>query len=270
MIMWKWEAEGTPKAVVAIIHSAYEYHYWYMWLIDELRAHGYHIVMGDLPGHGDSRRRERIHNESFTEYETFVQQTLQVAMRQDLPVFVIGQGLGATLVMQALRKKHGEVAGAVLLSPWLQLQNTPSKLSGALASMSKIAGNMKLTHHISLAGVTPNPEMFEDFDSPSVYSTKITVSWYRDLQLLMKDTQQTTANKLPNKPLLVMTGTRDTITQIDVTRQWLLQQTLTEFHYKEWVNSSHNLHMSQEREEVLHYIIDFFANVLRSIGYIVE
>ena len=30
--MWKWEAEGQPKAVVVIIHSAYEHHRWYAWL----------------------------------------------------------------------------------------------------------------------------------------------------------------------------------------------------------------------------------------------
>ncbi|MET1013120.1 MAG: alpha/beta hydrolase, partial [Paenisporosarcina sp.] len=34
--MWKWEAEGQPKAVVAIIHSAYEHHRRYAWLIEKL------------------------------------------------------------------------------------------------------------------------------------------------------------------------------------------------------------------------------------------
>ncbi|MBS7345768.1 MAG: alpha/beta hydrolase [Caryophanon sp.] len=268
--MWKWEAEGTPKAVVAIIHSAYEYHYWYMWLIDQLRAQGYEVVMGDLPGHGDSRRRERVHNERFTQYETFVQQTIQVAAKEQLPVFVIGQGLGATLVIQALRNQHVEVAGVALLSPWLQLHNTPSKLSGALATMSKIAGNMKLTHGISLRDVTTQPQLFEDFENESIYSTKITVSWYRELQLLMKDVQAPSTTQLPNKPMLLMTGALDRITDTAVPRRWLMQQSLSEFQYKEWPNSSHNLHMSVEREEVLHYILDFFANVLRALGYIVE
>lgn len=268
--MWKWEAEGTPKAVIAIIHSAYEYHYWYMWLIDRLRAQGYEVVMGDLPGHGDAMRRELVHYGKFTQYKVFVQQTLQVAAKEQLPIFVIGQGLGATLVMDALHKTQVEVAGAVLMSPWLQLETTPSKLSGALASMSKIAGNMRLNHGITLKDVTTEPQRYEDFEDPSIYSTTITVSWYHELQSLMRDMYTVPADEMPDQPMLVMTGRLDRITNTDATRRWLSRQTLTEFQFKRWANSSHNLHMSLEREEVFRYMTDFFANALRSLGYIVE
>lgn len=54
--MWKWDAEGQPKAVVAIFHSAYEHHAWYAWLIEKLRGSGFHVVMGDLPGHGEQAK----------------------------------------------------------------------------------------------------------------------------------------------------------------------------------------------------------------------
>ena len=50
--MWKWEADGQAKAVIAIFHGAYENHRWYAWLIEKLRLEGFHIVMGDLPNHG--------------------------------------------------------------------------------------------------------------------------------------------------------------------------------------------------------------------------
>ena len=44
--MWKWEADGQAKAVIAILHGAYENHRWYAWLIEKLRLEGFHIVMG--------------------------------------------------------------------------------------------------------------------------------------------------------------------------------------------------------------------------------
>ncbi|MEG0386151.1 MAG: alpha/beta hydrolase, partial [Solibacillus sp.] len=59
--MWKWEAEGQPKAVVAILHSAYEQHHWYAWLIERFRSAGFHVVMGDLPGHGKQGQYLRYH-----------------------------------------------------------------------------------------------------------------------------------------------------------------------------------------------------------------
>ena len=46
--MWKWEAEEKPKAVIVIVHSAYEHHRRYAWLIEKLRSSNCHIVMGDL------------------------------------------------------------------------------------------------------------------------------------------------------------------------------------------------------------------------------
>lgn len=267
--MWKWDAQQAPKAVVAIIHGAYEYHYWYMWLIEQLRANGYHVVMGDLPGHGEVKRSEHIHNESFHDYEVFVNQTLKVAMTHDLPVFVIGQGLGATLVMQEIRKKSIECAGIILLSPWLELDNTPSKLSGALASMSKIVGNMKLTHQLSLSDMTNNEDSYPELQNQPIFSTHITVSWYKELQHLMREMSNDQI-KIPNIPTLVMTGGQDRITNTVASRKWVLQQHLSEFHYKEWPNCRHNLHMEEEREEIFHYMNDFMANILRSLGYIIE
>ena len=63
--MWKWEAEDKPKAVIVIIHSAYEHHRRYAWLIEKLRSSGFHIVIGDLPGHGEQTIAKVAHNEPF-------------------------------------------------------------------------------------------------------------------------------------------------------------------------------------------------------------
>ena len=48
--MWKWEAEGEPKAVVVMVHGAMEHHRRYGWLIEIWRLSGFHVIMGDLPG----------------------------------------------------------------------------------------------------------------------------------------------------------------------------------------------------------------------------
>ena len=51
--MWKWEADGQARGVAVVIHSAYEHHRRYAWLIEELRSRGFHVIAGDLPGHGE-------------------------------------------------------------------------------------------------------------------------------------------------------------------------------------------------------------------------
>ena len=61
------KAEGQPKAVVAIVHNVYEHHSRNAWRIQKLRNSGFHVVTGDLPGHGQKASRE-IHNEQVDKY----------------------------------------------------------------------------------------------------------------------------------------------------------------------------------------------------------
>ena len=111
--MWKWETEGKPKAVIVIVHSAYEHHRRYAWLIEKLRSSNYHIVMGDLPGHGELKKSKKFIR-TFELYKNYINQAIQVAVTYDLPIFLMGHGLGATLLMKVLRKLEIEYAGVIL------------------------------------------------------------------------------------------------------------------------------------------------------------
>ena len=52
--MWKWETEKAPKGIVVIVHNILEHHGRYAWFITHLRRDGYHVIMGDLPGQGQT------------------------------------------------------------------------------------------------------------------------------------------------------------------------------------------------------------------------
>lgn len=70
--MWKWESTGQAKAVIVMVHSAYEHHRRYAWQIEQWRSQGFHVVMTDLPGHGTESLKEAAHRESFIDYEKTV------------------------------------------------------------------------------------------------------------------------------------------------------------------------------------------------------
>ncbi|KYG91422.1 alpha/beta hydrolase [Metasolibacillus sp. FSL H7-0170] len=266
--MWKWEADGQPKAVVAIVHSAYEHHRWYAWLIEKLRSAGFHVVMGDLPGHGEQAQNRGYHDEDFFKYEDYVKQLVEIGLSENLPVFVIGNGLGATVLMNVLQKKKLECAGAIFVSPWLQLKLQPGKMSNALTSISALTSSVKLQHDITMQRMSRNYEVYEELKDDVPHNTTVTVKWYKDLQQLLKRLKNVEV-KFPNLPILMMTGERDSITDIQVSKNWLLQQPLTHFQYKEWSDCQHSLYFEMEREEVYLYTKDFMNNVLRSLGYII-
>lgn len=268
--MWKWEADGQAKAVIVVLHGVYENHRWYAWLIEKLRREGFHVVMGDLPNHGTKVQFARVHDEDFKEYNKYTRQLIENAYSYDLPVFLIGHGLGATLALHIMLKKKYECAGIILSSPWLQLKLQPGKLSNALTTLSALTANMKMTHEIDFDQLTRSDEGKEEMQDDFPFMTVVSVKWYRELQMMMRNLLVVPKGDFPNRPMLVMTGERDVITDARMARHWLFQQDLTEFQYKEWPKSYHNLFHEIEREEIFIYMRDFMNNVLRSVGYIIK
>ncbi|MBD8034724.1 MULTISPECIES: alpha/beta hydrolase [Solibacillus] len=267
--MWKWETEHQPKAVVVILHSAYEQHRWYAWLIEKFRSARFHVVMGDLPGHGEQGKYARYHDENFEEYYNYTKVLLKVALEYNLPLFIVGNGLGASIAAYVLQKNKIECAGVVLTSPWLHFKLAPGKLSNALSSFSAITSNVKLKHELSIQYFTRNTDVLMELKEQLPLNSMVTVKWYREWQQMTRIIRDP-ENKFPDIPLLLMTGENDKITDISTSKKWMMEQKLSEFHYKQWNGCLHSLFFEVEREEVFRYTIDFINNVLRDLGYIVE
>lgn len=268
--MWKWEAEGQPKAVVVIVHSAYEHHSRYAWLIQKLRSSQFHVVMGDLPGHGveveqESELDEYVHKEKFDTYLVYVKKLFDVGIAEGLPLFIIGHGMGATLVLRVLQEEKVECAGVVLSSPWLALEHQPPKLTNMLA---KLTPTMKINHQIGIEQLTRNYDVYVDLREDKYYSSMVTASWYKDLQNLMKTVSQAEP-EIYDIPFLLHSAERDKITNIDEAKNWLFNRELSELQYKKWPLLYHDIHLEPEREEVFLYTESFMHGVLRSLGYIV-
>ncbi|KOO52533.1 alpha/beta hydrolase [Viridibacillus arvi] len=265
--MWKWETEGQARAVAVIIHSAYEHHRRYAWLIENLRTSGIHVISGDLPGHGEDSRHKRVHSEEFKSYETFVKQLMQAALTYNLPVFVVGHGLGAILGIHVVEKFKYECTGVIITSPWMHLKHQPSKLSNALTGLSKLTGNLKINHEINIKHLTRSYEFYKEEKDDIYYNDVITVNWYRELHGFMKGISQQTV--FPNIPILLMTGGNDKIADVAYSKKWLAQQSLSEYQYKEWKACYHDLFQEPEREDIYSYMESFIFNTLKSVGYII-
>ncbi|BAQ12055.1 lysophospholipase [Bacillus sp. OxB-1] len=262
--MWKWEADGQPKAVAVIVHNAYEHHNRFAWLIQKLRASGYHVVTGDLPGHGEESGR-RIHNESFRTYEEYVKKLIDVGLADHLPLFVFGHGLGATLVARLLQMEKLEIAGLILSSPWFSLKHQPPKFS---AMLTKFSSSMKLNHEISIEMLTRNYDVYVDAQSDRLYNPVVTALWYKELQTFMKSVFQH-EDTIQDIPVLLHLGGSDQLSDIAYARSWVWKQQLSEIQVKQWKRLYHDIYQEPEREDIYLYTEAFMDNVLRSLGYVV-
>ena len=268
--MWKWEAEVQPRAVAVIFHNAYEHHAWYAWLIEKLRNDGFHVVMGNLPGHGEENKYIRYHDEDFKNYYKFAKQVLEVATNENLPIFVIANGLGCNIAVRTLIKNDIECAGLILVSPWFQLKLHPGKMPKTIASLSAITSGIKLKHDIHLMDLTRNLSAQIEMKDEVPFNTVVTVKWYTELQNLIKLLKDFGEIRIKDMPVLLMTGGSDRIIDSSAAKNWLYAQNLSNFQYKEWKQAKHSLFFEMERDEVFIYTRDFMNNCLRSIGYIID
>ncbi|MGM0897351.1 MAG: alpha/beta hydrolase [Bacillota bacterium] len=259
--MWKWQAEGDAKGVIVLIHSAYEEHKRYAWQIEKWRRSGFHVYMGDLPGHGTQATDDSVHREQFFEYDKTVAELLSLAAGNELPIVVAGHGLGAAIAIHALGENRYPVSAVILTSPWFELQKLPSKPSFALSGISKLTGKGKIDHSIELRHLTRRKFQDESAGATEALQSVSTPAWWKELQGYIERAAQA---QIPDIPVMLYAGQRDLITRTSAGRNWLSKQAINEFHFKEWPFCYHDLLQEPEREEIFQAALCFAESAAES------
>ena len=120
--MWKWETEHDAKGVVVIVHNILEHTGRYAYVITMLRRNGYHVIMGDLPGQGQTSRASKGQLEHFDIYNETLLEWVRIANEYKIPTFFMGVGLGGLILLNVLEKTELPIEGMLLLSPLLEFK----------------------------------------------------------------------------------------------------------------------------------------------------
>lgn len=268
--MWKWEADEDPKAVIVIVHGAMEHHGRYNWLIEMWRSSGFHVIMGDLPGQGMTSRSQRGHIESFDEYIFEIKDWVQTSYQFNVPVFLLGHSMGGLAVIRTIQEEKLNLAGVILSAPCLDLVKYPSSFLGVLSIfLNRAAPQLKFSSGLSIESVTRNEEAKDLALNDTLYVTKVSVRWYRELLKAMKLATSKISN-VPDIPLLVLQGGNDKIVNKLAVNDWFNKVSLSEKQYKIWPESYHEIFSEPEREEVFQYAKNFVETRLNSLGYIIK
>jgi lysophospholipase len=266
-MMRKWEAEGKARGVIVIVHGAMEHHRRYGWLMEMWRINQFHVVTGDLPGQGLTSRSQRGHIDSFDEYIAEMMKWIKEAEQYDLPVFLLGHSMGGLAVIRLLQKKYVKPAGVILSSPCLGLaEYPPLPLNALTAGLNWIAPELRVKSTLKIDYVTRNEDARDRALNDSLFVTKVSVRWYRELLKAMK-AAFTHISKFPDVPLLVMQGGDDKIVNKEEVAKWFNQLDITEKIYKEWPKCYHEIFNEPERELIFEYAKYFAHNQLFLMGY---
>ncbi|WP_028399744.1 alpha/beta hydrolase [Ectobacillus panaciterrae] len=246
--MRKREAEEA-KAAIVIVHGAMEHHGRYLPLADMWTSKGYHVVMGDLPGHGTTSRR-RGHINHFDEYIEEVKVWIKEAQAYKLPLFLLGHSMGGLIVIRTLQETGMEVDGVILSSPCLGvLSQPPVYLRVASKVLNVVAPKLLVASNLTVEMATRNKEIRDAMENDSLYLRKVSVRWYSELVKGIKNAYKH-QDKFPNVPLLLMQACEDKIVDKTVVRKWFDQLNINDKAYKEWEKCYHELFSEYEQNEV--------------------
>ncbi|MCH4477050.1 alpha/beta hydrolase [Staphylococcus haemolyticus] len=268
--MWKWETEHDAKGVVVIVHNILEHTGRYAYVITMLRRNGYHVIMGDLPGQGQTSRANKGQIEHFDIYHETLIEWVRIANEYKIPTFVMGVGLGGLILLNVLEKTELPIEGMLLLSPLLEFKrNNKTRKNMLISNVGKGSKDARFKLGIETKDLTRNDEVIEETKQDGLMLRKVTYKWYNIVLETMKDTIQHFKD-IQSMPMLLMYGTEDKLLELRSFNELKNNLNTNEFYFKVWEGFYHEIHNEPERDQVMRYVLTFLNNSVNTMGFIVN
>ncbi|MDQ7231374.1 alpha/beta hydrolase [Staphylococcus haemolyticus] len=268
--MWKWETEHDAKGVVVIVHNILEHTGRYAYVITMLRRNGYHVIMGDLPGQGQTSRANKGQLEHFDIYHETLIEWVRIANEYKIPTFVMGVGLGGLILLNVLEKTELPIEGMLLLSPLLEFKrNNKTRKNMLISNVGKGSKDARFKLGIETKDLTRNDEVIEETKQDGLMLRKVTYKWYNILLETMKDTVQHFKD-IQSMPTLLMYGTEDKLLELRSFNELKNNLNTNEFYFKVWEGFYHEIHNEPERDQVMRYVLTFLNNSVNTMWFIVN
>lgn len=268
--MWKWETENDAKGVVVIAHNILEHTGRYAYVITMLRRNGYHVIMGDLPGQGQTSRANKGQIDDFNTYHENLLEWIKIANEYKIPTFVLGVGLGGLIVLNLLEKAELPIEGVMLLSPMLELRRTgKGRKNKIISNLGKMSKDTRFKVGISSQDLTRNEEIIDETDNDGLMLKKVTYRWYNLIVEKIKETMDHIKD-IKQLPALIMYGTEDKILETDAIIELKDKLASNELYFKAWNGLYHEIHNEPERDQVMRYVLTFLNNSVNTMGFVVK
>ncbi|MCE5049467.1 alpha/beta hydrolase [Staphylococcus haemolyticus] len=268
--MWKWETEHDAKGVVVIVHNILEHTGRYAYVITMLRRNGYHVIMGDLPGQGQTSRANKGQLEHFDIYHETLIEWVRIANEYKIPTFVMGVGLGGLILLNVLEKTELPIEGMLLLSPLLEFKrNNKTRKNMLISNVGKGSKDARFKLGLETKDLTRNDEVIEETKQDGLMLRKVTYKWYNIVLETMKDTVQHFKD-IQSMPTLLMYGTEDKLLELRSFNELKNNLNSNEFYFKVWEGFYHEIHNEPERDQVMRYVLTFLNNSVNTMGFIVN
>jgi lysophospholipase len=249
------------KAVVVVVHGAFEHSGRYEWMFDRLNHYGFHVIAGDLPGQGKTKGK-RGHIKSFTEYIVTVLSWIDEAKKYDLPVFLFGHSMGGLAAIRTVQQHKTDLAGVILSSPALGMKNGLARPVYFVSKFLNVATpSARFKTGVRSYFATRN-EAYNAHDvSDPLFLRKVSIRWYHEFEKAIAMAFKK-MDQYPDVPTILLQGGDDHLVDIEAVKEWFNGIDVHEKSIKIYEKLYHEIINEPERDDVLADIISFLDHHL--------
>ena len=251
-----WSPPGAPRAVIVAAHGFGDYKNAFAELGAYAASHGVLVTAYDQPGFGEDRGRGRwLGTQALV---AALDQAVAAAHREhpDVPVFVLGESMGASVAMTALapRQDAPAVAGLILTAPavW-NGSDLPSAYRTTLRVLSSVLPMLRVSARHVRVQASDNVEMLYALGRDPLYLRYTRLDAVAGLVDLMTESQKVASSI--QLPMLVLLGARDQIVRPPASRRFVATLDPAHCSVATYLDGWHLLLRDHQREQV-------FADIL--------
>ncbi len=253
MFAQSWAPEGTPKAVVALVHGLGEHSGRYPLLVERLPAAGYALSAFDLRGHGRTGG-PRLYASSFEDLMGDIDRHIEQSRLRfpRMPLFLYGHSLGGEQVLYYVLRRSPSLDGVIATSPLLAPGTplSPLKTAGGKV-LSRIVPRTIITTEVPWESLSRDSAVIERTKKDPLFQEGVSVRLGAELLRAGEWIRRQTGFPLP---LLLMQGTDDH--HVSPKEAIAFAERLSgDVTLKVWEGGRHELHNDLDREKVADLVL---------------
>jgi alpha-beta hydrolase superfamily lysophospholipase len=234
IVFYRWDNVIQPKGIVQIVHGMAEHSGRYSRLASFLNSKGWIVLAQDLLGHGGNiKSQPRGHWEAkgWEKNISIIESHSKSILSEykNLPLFVLGQGLGSYLLQDFLNDNSNKITGAILAgtngSPgfltkilyWIarieKIRKNGSSTSDLIDRLTSSSWNQNFASSDKYAWLTHDHEVLQEYKQDPLCGFSCSCSlWvqvlYHTIRINKFKNQQSISKDIP---LLILSGIHDPI-----------------------------------------------------------
>ncbi len=253
-----WLPQGSPKAIILLVHGHGEHVARYDHVAAALAEKGYAMLGFDLRGHGKSggpRGHTPSYDALLDDIAAFSHQTEE--RYAGTPRFLYGHSLGGNLVLNYALRRKPDLRGVIATSPWLKLAfDSPATQVTLGRLMNSLAPGVVTHSHLNTKGLSHDQAVVVAYQNDPLVHDKISarlfITIYESGSWALEH-----AAEFP-LPLLLMHGAADPITSAQAS-QAFSERAGDKVTLKVWDGLYHEIHNEPEQAEVFKLMLDWLG-----------